>query len=472
MRGKPSLWTAQQWRIVWEGGGQTQSNSLPILDVTLCCVTHSFIVVACSHQPFLSVLNHLSFFPSVCHIVTILFSVPGTTFDKTMPIKLLRFPFLVQKLIFEEVDLLAVISITMLSKKSNAIARACLSHHRYHLKYMQDDYFQLERKFVNEDGNTLILDFHNGKYCHLRSPYQLCRIGKQEVAIESTRTDPDGTLTARTHVFSENYDDFTIETLRYLSTLLPKLSLGLTLRVLDAETFRRTMQSIESVEEIKEMNAVGPSWHRTPVYQDEVAKLVLDECRRAKKLRLAIHTSEDFVYPTTTMPFNFDSINVTSAHWVSRELFIKLFLSCKTVVLDNKDFNDADLTSIFKAWTEGSRLEYLELDGTLNFDQGKTLNSVFEEFPRAAPVKNAIVPAASIRDSWLVKFGEGRCYRIQQRDGQTTALVYIHNYAALLSTKFQIGKEVDEMAAQLEEDGVGRHIGGHFLDENMQAEED
>ncbi|CAL2027976.1 unnamed protein product [Caenorhabditis brenneri] len=389
-----------------------------------------------------------------------------------MTIGLLRFPFLVQKQIFEKIDLLAVISITMLSKKSHATARACLSHHKYHLKYVQDNYFRLERTFLNEYGNTLILDLHNQKYCLLRMPHQVWRIGNQEVAIESMTTDPDGTLTASTHVFSDNYVDLTTETLRYLSTLLPKLSLTLTLTVSDAETFRRIMKSVESVEEIEEMNVHGPSWHRVPVYLDEVAKLVLDECRRAKKLRLAVHTSENFVYPTTTMPFDFDSINVTSAHWVSREHFIKLFLSCKTVVLDRKDYNDADLIAIFKAWTEGSRLEYLSLHGTVPFYIRTRLDNILKEIPGAVPVRNAIVPAVSIRDSRLVKFSEGKCYRIQQRDGQATALVFIYLYSAMLTTKFQIGEEVDEMAAELGEDGGGRQIEGHLLDENMEAEEE
>ncbi|CAL2027985.1 unnamed protein product [Caenorhabditis brenneri] len=324
------------------------------------------------------------------------------------------------------------LSIATLSKKSEAIARACIRHHKYHLTYVQDNWL------------------HNQIWCSLTMPYQLWRIGNQEVAIESTSTEPDGTISAHTHVFSDNYDDFTIEILQYLSRLLPKLSLTLTLKVSDAETFRRTMQSVESAEEIEELRVSGPSWHTIPGDQDEMAKVVLDECQRAKKLRFSIHTSDNFVYPIGK-PFNFDSIDVTGAHWVSREHFITLFLSCKTVVLDRMNFNDADLTAIFKSWTEGSRLEYLELDGTLNFDQGKTLDTVFEEFPGAAPVKNAIVPAVSIRDSCLVKFGEGKCYRIQQRDGQTTALVYVIFQTVMLSTNFQIGKEVDEMTARNDE---------------------
>ncbi|EGT57568.1 hypothetical protein CAEBREN_00984 [Caenorhabditis brenneri] len=226
----------------------------------------------------------------------------------------------------------------------------------------------------------------------------------------------------------------------------------MTLNVSDAEAFRRTIQSVESAEEIKELNVHGPSWHRTPVYQDEVAKLVLDECRRAKKLRLAIYTSKNFVYPTTAMPFNFDLINVTSAHWVPREHFIKLFLSCKKVHLQRKNFTDEDLTAIFKAWTEDSRLEYLQLNGLWNFYQGKTLGSVFEEFPGAAPVRKAIVPVELFKDSLVVKFGEGKCYWIQQRDGKTTALVYLFFQTITLSTNFRIGKEVDEMAAQIDEE--------------------
>ncbi|CAL2027984.1 unnamed protein product [Caenorhabditis brenneri] len=269
-----------------------------------------------------------------------------------MTISLLCFPFLVQKVIFEEIDLLAVLSITMLSKKSQATARACLRHHKYHLGYDEDYSIQLERKFEKEDGHILDLVLNDG--ARPLFPCQEWRIGSQEVLIKSTS------------------------------------------------------------------------------------------------------------YPTS-MPFNFDSISMDTARWVSKEHFIKLFLSCKQVELDSKNFNNADLTAIFKSWTEGSRLEYLQFEGTFGFYHGKTLTEVVRELPGATAVRNAIVPAGSTFRT--VTFGEDECFLIQQNDGQTRALVYIVYRTIVLSTNFQIGKDVDEHAARIEE-------GRHHLDENMEAEED
>ncbi|CAL2027978.1 unnamed protein product [Caenorhabditis brenneri] len=377
-----------------------------------------------------------------------------------MTIGLLRFPFLVQKQIFEEIDLLAVLSITMLSKKSHATAKACLRHHKYHLCYDEDYSILLERKFETEDGHTLDLVLID--QARPLFPYQLWRIGNQEVVIKSTSIESNGSITTLTQVYCDNILDFAMETLQYFSRLLPKLSVTMELKARSVHTFRRTMQSVESAAEIEEINVEEHVWDRDPVSQHELVKLVLDECQRVKQLTVKVQTPNNFEYPTS-MPFNFDSVSINTAGWISREHFIKLFLSCKQVELHSKNFNDEDLTAIFKSWTEGSRLEYLQFDGTFGFYNGKTLIEIVGELPGATAVRNAIVSTGSTPR--VVTFGEDECFLIQQNDGQTRALVYIFYQTIMLSTNFRIGKDVDEHAARIEEER-------HHLDENMEAEED
>ncbi|CAL2027977.1 unnamed protein product [Caenorhabditis brenneri] len=382
-----------------------------------------------------------------------------------MTISLLRLPFLVQRQIFEETGLLEALSIAMLSKKSQATVRACLRHHKYHLRYVEDKNIRLERKFLNGNGHILVLLLND--QTPPPASFQQWRFGSHEVAIKSKSKESNGVIATFTNVVTDNISNFATGILQYLSSLRPKLSL--TLENSNAEKIRRIVQSVESVKEIKDINFVRPYWNRNKGPQDELVKLVLDECQRAKNLNVAIPTSDSFVYPITTMPFNFDSIFMTTARWVSREHFIKMFLSCKKVQLQWKNFTDDDLTAIFKAWTEGSRLEYLELEGTFDFYRGKKLGSVFRQFPGAAPVRNAIVPEWSIPISEVVRFGEGKCYRMQQRDAQTTALVCINNKSVILTTDFKIGKEVDEMAARIEEE---ERLRRHLLDEHLEVEED
>ncbi|CAL2027983.1 unnamed protein product [Caenorhabditis brenneri] len=380
--------------------------------------------------------------------------------DKTMTISLLRFPFLVQKEIFEEIDLLAVLSITTLSKKSQAIVIACLRHHKYHLCYDEDYNILLERKFGKEDGhilNLVLIDQARPLF-----PCQLRRIGNQEVPIKSTTIESNGLITTLTEVYCDNILDFAMETLQYLSRLLPRLSVTMELKAHDVDTFRRTMRSVESVGEIKEITVVESFRNRYPDPQDEYVKLVLEESQRVKQLAIRVRTSDNFEYPTR-VPFQFDSISMVSAGWISREHFIKLFLSCKTVVLERKNFNNEDLVAIFKSWTDGSRLEYLQFHGTFGFYHGKTLTEIVGELPGATAVRNAIVPTGSTFR--VVTFGEDECFLIQQSDGQTRALVYIVYHTIMLSTNFRIGKDVDEEVARIEEER-------HHLDENMGAEED
>ncbi|EGT57580.1 hypothetical protein CAEBREN_22027 [Caenorhabditis brenneri] len=364
-----------------------------------------------------------------------------------MTIALLRFPFLVQKVIFEEIDLLAVLSIAMLSKKSNATARACLRQHKYHLRYFENVSFQLVRKFSNEDGNTLVLALLDRSL--VESPYQLWPIGYQEVPIESTSNESSGTILTLTKVYCDNTSDFAMETLQYLSRLLPKLSLTLKLKTQNVETFRRIMQSVRSVNELKEID-VG-SFDNGSGPQDELVKLILDESHRAKNLFVYFQTSDNFVYPTS-VPFSFDSVFMTTPGWISRDHFIRMFLSCKKVQLQWKDFDDEDLTAIFKAWTEGSSLEYLEFVGAGIFHQGKTLDNILEEFPGAVPVRIAEIPTGLSTGLHFVRFGEGKCYLIQRKNGQTKALVCIYHYSVILTTNFQIGNEVDVLAARIEEE--------------------
>ncbi|CAL2027979.1 unnamed protein product [Caenorhabditis brenneri] len=383
-----------------------------------------------------------------------------------MTIALLRFPFLVQKQIFEEIDLLSVLSITMLSKKSHATARACLRHHNYHLRYVEDQSIRLERKFEKEDGHILILVLIGQTPPPF--PFELWRIGNQEIAIESTRNESRGTISTITHVYSDNILDFATETLQYLSRLLPKLSVTLELKARSVESFRKTMKSVESASEIKEINVEEHAWNRDPVSQNEFVKLVLDECQQAKKLCIIIQTPDNFEYPTSVQ-FKFDSISMVSAEWVSRDHFIKLFLSCKKVQLYSKNFNDEDLAAIFKAWTEGSSLEYLEFVGLGTFYRGKTLNSSLEVLPGAAPVKNALIQTEVFTRSHVETFGEGKCCLIQQNDKQKTALVCINYKSVILTTDFKIGKEVDEMAARIEEE---ERLRQNPIDENLEVEED
>ncbi|CAL2027981.1 unnamed protein product [Caenorhabditis brenneri] len=383
-----------------------------------------------------------------------------------MTIGLHRFPFLVQKVIFEEIDLLAVLYITTLSKKSKATAIACLRHHKYHLRYVEDHSFQLERKFLHEDGHVLVLVLIDQTPPPF--PCQIWRIGNQEVPVESTSNESSGTISTITHVYSDNLFDFATETLQYLSRLLSKLSVTIKLKARSVDIFRRTMKSVESAGEIEEINVEENVWDRDPVSQNELVKSVLDESQKAKKLCVTIPTPDNFEYPTS-VPFKFDSISMASTGWISRNHFIKLFLSCKKVQLKWKNFNDEDLAAIFKAWTEGSPLEVLQFLGTQHFYIGKTLDRILEGIPGATPVKNAIVSPGMFTGPRIITFGEGKCYRIQQRDGQTTALVFIYIYSVVLSTKFQIGKEVDEMVARIEEE---ERLRRNPIDENLEVEDE
>ncbi|EGT57642.1 hypothetical protein CAEBREN_01311 [Caenorhabditis brenneri] len=348
----------------------------------------------------------------------------------------------------------------MLSKKSHATAKVCLRHHKYHLWYDEDYSILLERKFETEDGHVLNLVLNDG--ARPLFPCQQWRIGNQEVPIKSTSIESNGSITTLTEVYCDNILDFAIETLQYLSRLLPRLSVTMELKAHDVDTFRRTMRSVESVGEIKEITVVESFRNRYPDPQDEYVKLVLEESQRVKQLAIRVRTSDNFEYPTS-MPFNFDSVSINTAGWISREHFIKLFLSCKTVVLDRKNFNNEDLVAIFKSWTEGSRLEYFQFHGTFGFYHGKTLTEIVGELPGATAVRNAIVPTGSAFR--VVTFGEDECFMIQQNDGEKRALVYIVYQTIMLSTNFQIGKDVDEHAARIEEVR-------HHLDENMEAEED
>ncbi|CAL2027982.1 unnamed protein product [Caenorhabditis brenneri] len=354
-----------------------------------------------------------------------------------MTISLLRFPFLVQRQIFEEMGLLEA--------------------------YVQDDSFRLERQFLKENGNTLFLELQ----CFLEPRFQLWRIGNQEVPIISRSIESNGKISTFAQVYPDNYLNFAAETLQFLSRLLPKLSLTLKLKAQNVECFRRTMQSVESVEEIKEISIVRSSWIKNPFPQDELVKLVLDESQRVKNLTVKVQTSDNFEYPTS-LPFNFDSISMTSSGWISRDHFIKLFMSCKKVQLQWKNFNEEDLVAIFKAWTEGSLLEVLQFVGAPNFYRGKTLDSILEELPGAAPIRNAIISLGICRRPRVVRFGEGKCFLIQQNDEQTTALVCIVYQSVILTTDFKIGKEVDEMLARIEAEE--ERLRRHPLDENMEAE--
>ncbi|EGT57588.1 hypothetical protein CAEBREN_25920 [Caenorhabditis brenneri] len=343
-----------------------------------------------------------------------------------MPLALLRFPFLIQKVIFEEIDLLAVLSITTLSKKSRATARetACLRHYKFHLRYLERESFRLEQKF--EDQNNNIFDFLLIDQARPPCPCPLWHIGNQEVRIGCSESS---TLA---YVYSDNISNFATETLRYLSITLPNLSVTLEFRTHDAETFRRTVHSVEGAEEIKEIS-VGES--REP--QDEFVKVVLDESQRAKNLNLRFSICNNFVYPTR-VPLKFDSISMTSAGWISRNTFIKLFLSCKSVELHGKDFKDEDITAIFRAWTEGSSLEFLQFFGNLDFYREKTLGSILEGFAGAAPVRNTFINFWRRGQLHIARPGEGKCYRIQQRNAQTTALVCIVDNYIVLTTNFEI----------------------------------
>ncbi|CAL2027980.1 unnamed protein product [Caenorhabditis brenneri] len=398
-----------------------------------------------------------------------------------MTISLLRFPFLVQKVIFEEIDLLALISITMLSKKSKATASACLRHHKYHLRYYEDYSIRLERKFEKEDGQLLVLVLIDPTppLC----PHQMWRIGNQEVLIKSKINESNGTVSTLTHVHSDNVSDFATETLQYLSRLLPKISVTLKLKARTVDTFRKTMKSVKGAGEIKDIKIVEQFWDRDPVSQNELVKLVLDKSQRAKNLSVYFLTAENFEYPLS-VPFKFDYVSMISTRWISRDHFIKLFLSCKKVDLKWKNFNDEDLAAIFKAWTEGSPLEVLQFLGTQHFYIGKTLDRILEGIPGATPVKNAIVSPGMFTGPRIITFGEGKCYLIQQNNGQTTALVYNVYQSIMLSTKFQIGKEVDEMVARIEaEERLRREerlaqieeeerLRRHPIDENLEVEED
>ncbi|EGT57643.1 hypothetical protein CAEBREN_25830 [Caenorhabditis brenneri] len=390
------------------------------------------------------------------------FALLRNPLNKTMNIGLLRFPFLVQKEIFEEIDLLSALSIAMLSKKSHATVRTCLRHHKYHLRYLEDYFIQLERKFGKDDGHALVLVLTDQTPPLL--PYQVWRIGEQEALIKSTSSESNETTSTFTHVYSGNLLDFAAATLQFLSRLLRKLYLTLNLKTRNVDNFRKTMKSVENAGEIKEINVVEHVWNRDPVSQHELVKVVLDECQQAKKLCVTIRTPDSFEY-ATSVPFKFDFVSIVSTGWICRNHFIKLFLSCKKVLLQSKNFDEEDLNAILKAWTEGSPLEQFHFIGTQDFYLGKTLNNILEELPEAAPVRNAIISPEMFAKPRIAKFGEGECFLIQQNDEQTTALVCIVNQSVMLSTNFLIGKEVDEMLARIEEELI-------LPDENVEVEED
>ncbi|CAL2027975.1 unnamed protein product [Caenorhabditis brenneri] len=271
------------------------------------------------------------------------------------------------------------------------------------------------------------------------------------------------------HIYCQSKPDFALKILQRLLNFLPKVSLTLKFKSQNVESFRRTMESVEGVNEIKEIDFGYFFWHPDQVPHDELVKLILEKSQRAKSLRVTVSTSDKFEYPTSGVPFKFDSVSMACTDWISRDHFIELFLSCKKVELHWKDFDDEDLAAIFRAWTEGSALKFLRFTGTDNFYQRKTLDNILKEHPGAAPVKNALIQTEVFTRSHVETFGEGKCFLIQRNDAQTTALVCILTQSIILTTDFKIGKEVDEMVARIEEE---RLIRQHPVDQNMEEEDD
>ncbi|EGT47723.1 hypothetical protein CAEBREN_06422 [Caenorhabditis brenneri] len=206
---------------------------------------------------------------------------------------------------------------------------------------------------------------------------------------------------------------------------------------------------MELMENVTDLRAVGvyPTSKDSSEFppNDELCENVMNIGRQIRTLYLDMKTSDGYVYdPPANLSCNFEKVTIKRAKWVTKDIFIKLFLHCTQVELSNKNFSNEDLAAIFVEWSQSSSMQYMKLHSEDETNPQKSLTDVVGSLPEALPVEKAAVRVDGMRgvkrnEFKRVSFSEGRAYRITGSDDKNYIVFYCKNYL-YLTTKFE---EVD-----------------------------
>ncbi|CAL2048328.1 unnamed protein product [Caenorhabditis brenneri] len=186
---------------------------------------------------------------------------------------------------------------------------------------------------------------------------------------------------------------------------------------------------MELMENVTDLHAVGvyPTSKDSSEFppNDELCENVMNIGRQIRTLYLDMKTSDGYVYdPPANLSCNFEKVTIKRAKWVTKDIFIKLFLHCTQVELSNKNFSNEDLAAIFVEWSQSSLMQYMKLHSEDETNPQKSLTDVVGSLPEALPVEKAAVRV------------DGRAYRITGSDGKNYLIFYCKDYL-YLTPKFE-----------------------------------
>ncbi|CAL2048604.1 unnamed protein product [Caenorhabditis brenneri] len=339
-----------------------------------------------------------------------------------MTIPLRRLPFLVQQIVIKQMRLKPIFLLTALSTKMSKIVFLALRLERISLTYNVNRSIEITRQVPDEHRLDL---FHQSKQC-LALEYKFFKILKQDDV--STREVSTEERLIKNSI--QTFWQFELEVLmKFILRKSPNAILKLKFGTPDIEIFRNAMQMIKESKLITKLNVneikVEPClsdldaiWART--YNDFL-RLVLNEGRCAERLHVYHISSDNFVYDINQPPFTFDEFYFTDAEWISKNHFLKLLLTCKSVYLLGVEYSNEDLVEILKGWQESSSLDALYIL-RLDFNYELDLETIMQQFPQARIVRCARFPSDSPNRN--TEFFSKQCFEIQKWNGEQKLIIY------------------------------------------------
>ncbi|CAL2048302.1 unnamed protein product [Caenorhabditis brenneri] len=204
-------------------------------------------------------------------------------------IKLLRFPYLVQNAIADNMDLHEIFALSTISQRSERIAKQCLSRQQVYMRYAVDNYLLIQRVY----------------------PYQYWKLLNQDsVTVKVFNSEKSKQTTLQT--YWENKEDSAGKILQYVLELFPRHSFDLyfepnhTVEVL--QTNMKLMENVNSLNSVGVTNSASNPSEFPP--NDELCEAVLAITRRPRVLYLDMTTTDGYLYdPPANVSFNYDIVS-------------------------------------------------------------------------------------------------------------------------------------------------------------------
>ncbi|KAF1763071.1 hypothetical protein GCK72_011336 [Caenorhabditis remanei] len=294
---------------------------------------------------------------------------------------LLRLPWLAMKAVFDTMDLLEIFKISHTSRRA----------HRFIKMFLSRRNFILTAKFAC----PFILEAR----CREHRNYGICMKLLSEYNF--------GIITKEISIYAALFKICKVLLVVEKPTLAPRA----------VKLFQSLNLNIDSI--------VVNLHKRANEYYQEMIEL----SRVAKNLEILSDPTKKFRLPVSAKPFQFDTLKLVRAEWVTRYYLTNLFINCKELYMENCQLSYSDYLMFFKQWIKESRVEVAKI----HMKEERNFSPMFKQL-KATPL-NKIKHYGKRLD-----IPNGRCYMIQQETtGIRAAVLYTEsNNLVNLTTDFEL----------------------------------